>query len=153
MKLFPEGERQYGFDSRTPQRMVGLATLLAAGYLLFSILWPLRWSLAALWVTVEWIYYIFYFRPRYAELDKQPEVHRPAGVDAKRGMEQFARFIRNVKEVPTGVDYEVYYRGWFLGVPLEVIKRGTLSARLRRCLSCSLIIAANKRMTILLPVF
>jgi hypothetical protein len=126
MKLFPEGERQYGLDSRTPQRMLGLATILGAGYLLFSILWPLRWSLVALWAIVEGIYYIFYFKPRYVELDKQPEVHRPAGLDAKHGMEHFNRFIRNVKEVPKGVDYEAYYRGWFLNAPMELIKRGAL---------------------------
>lgn len=118
------GEKLWGVDSRTPYRAVGLVALLATGYVLYSILWPLRWSLLYAWVVIECIYYVFYFKPRFAALEEQPEVHRPADCNAQRGMAVFRRFLQFCRDLPRGVDYEQYYSGWFRGAPFEAIKRG-----------------------------
>lgn len=101
--------------------LVGLACLVLALWCLFQILYPLRWSLVAFWVTIEVIFFIFYWRPRYAELDAQPKKHRPASENA---MSAFNRMLKYFKETKSDINYEMYYSGWFMGAKFEDIKRG-----------------------------
>lgn len=108
---------------------MGAAALLIAAYTLFRILWPLRWSLASTWAVVELIFFVLYWRPRYAELNEQPATHEPANLEAT-AMKTFQRFLRFCKELPAGnIDYEAYYSGWFRGAPFDQIKRGELRGR------------------------
>lgn len=113
--------RLFRFDSKTPQRFLGLAALLGAGYTLFCILWPLRYSLLLTWGVIELIFYVLYYRPRYAELNEQPAKHEPRSLD---GLKTFHRFLRFCTELPNGVDYRAYFSGWFKGADFEEIKRG-----------------------------
>lgn len=113
-------DRLIKLDNRTPVRVVGLFSLLAVASVLFRIIWPLRWSLVALWVAVEFLFWIFYWRPRYAELDKQPVPHRPIAVNA---MKTFNRCLQYFRETPD-LDTQVYYEGWFCGANIDDIKRG-----------------------------
>eukprot|EP00878_Enallax_costatus_P038634 GHUV01044020.1.p1 GENE.GHUV01044020.1~~GHUV01044020.1.p1 ORF type:complete len:508 (+),score=121.93 GHUV01044020.1:228-1751(+) len=115
-------DRLIKLDSRSPVRFVGLFSLLAIAFVLFRILWPLRWSLVALWVAVEFMFYIFFWRVRYAELNKQPTPHKPKAVKA---MKTFERCLQYFRETPD-LDTEMYYTGWFCGAKLEDIKRGNL---------------------------
>lgn len=116
------------FDKKTPQRLVGAATLLIAAAALFSILWPLRWSLLATWVVIELVFYVLCWRPRYAELNEQPDKHEPANLELT-AMKTFKRFLRFCKELPAGnIDYQSYYSGWFRGAPFDEIKRGECSS-------------------------
>lgn len=117
----PPDQPLFRFDKKSPQRLVGAAALLIAAYTLFRILWPLRWSLVSTWVVVEVIFYVLYWRPRYAELNEQPEVHEPKNLD---GMKTFQRFLRFCKDLPKGIDYKAYYSGWFRGASFHDIKRG-----------------------------
>lgn len=117
-------DRLIKLDSRSPVRFVGLLSLLAVAFVLFRILWPLRWSLIALWVAVEFMFYIFYWRPRYAELNKQPTAHKPKAVKA---MKNFERCIQYFRETPD-LDTEMYYTGWFCGAQISQIKRGEPSS-------------------------
>eukprot|EP00878_Enallax_costatus_P011622 GHUV01012131.1.p1 GENE.GHUV01012131.1~~GHUV01012131.1.p1 ORF type:complete len:755 (+),score=214.24 GHUV01012131.1:258-2522(+) len=112
--------RLFRFDSKTPQRLVGAGALLIAAYTLFAILWPLRWSLLATWLVIEVIFYVFYWRPRYSELNQQPNKHEPKVVD---GAKTFQRFLKFCKDLPHGVDYEGYFSGWFKGAKFRDIKR------------------------------
>lgn len=123
-------DRLIKLDNNTPVRIVGLLSLLAVAFVLFRILWPLRWGLVALWLAVEFLFYIFYWRPRYAELDKQPVPHRPRPVKA---MKTFKRCLQYFRETPD-LDTAMYYSGWFCGANLADIKRGKLSSNH----SCSL---------------
>lgn len=112
------------FDNKTPQRLIGAASLLIAAYALFVILWPLRWSLLSTWAVVELVYYVLYWRPRYFELNEQPARHEPPNLETT-AMKTFQRFLRFCKELPSGnIDYEAYYSGWFRGAPFDQIKRG-----------------------------
>lgn len=119
--MAPPNQPLFKFDKKTPQRLVGAGALLIAGSILFVILWPLRWSLLSTWVVVEVIFYVLYWRPRYAELNEQPEKHEPKNLD---GMKTFQRFLRFCKDLPHGIDYQAYYSGWFRGAPFRDIKRG-----------------------------
>lgn len=119
--LAPPGQPLFKFDKKTPQRLVGAAALLIAAATLFLILWPLRWSLVSTWVVIEVVFYVLYWRPRYAELTEQPEPHEPKNLD---GMKTFQRFLRFCKDLPKGIDYQAYYSGWFRGAPFCDIKRG-----------------------------
>ncbi|WIA08349.1 hypothetical protein OEZ85_007789 [Tetradesmus obliquus] len=112
--------RIFKFDSKTPQRLVGAAALLVAAFTLWQILWPLRYSLLATWLVIEIIFYVFYWRPRYNELNQQPEKHEPKVVD---GRKTFQRFLKFCNDLPHGVDYEGYFSGWFKGAPFKDIKR------------------------------
>lgn len=125
MKL-DSGDGLIRLDSRTPVRFVGLCSLLGVAYVLFNILWPLRWSLLALWVAVELMFFIFCWRPRYAELNKQPVPHKPKAVKA---MKHFQRCLQYFRETPD-LDIEMYYSGWFCGAKIDDIKRGVLSSQL-----------------------
>jgi len=109
-------------DRKSRVRFVGLFSFLATALVLFRIFWPLRWNLAALWVAVECFFYVFFWRPRYAELSKQPTKHRPKQHDAMATFERCLKYFRETKDV----DYEMYYSGWFLGAKLDVITRGEL---------------------------
>lgn len=100
---------------------IGAVSLISAFTILFSILWPLKWNLLAFWAAIEAIFYIFYFRPRYAELSSQPRQHQPA---AQQVWAVFNRMLRYFKETKGSIDYEMYYSGWFLGAKFEDIKRG-----------------------------
>lgn len=113
--------RLFRFDHKTPQRLVGAVALLAAAYTLFAILWPLRYSLLATWGVIELIFYVLYWRPRYAELNEQPHPHMPADVD---GSKTFQRFLKFCNDLPKGVDYRAYFSGWFKGADFGDIKRG-----------------------------
>lgn len=113
-------DRLIKLDNRTPIRVVGLVSLCSVAYVLFQILYPLRWRLAALWVAVELMFYIFYWRPRYTELSKQPPSHRPKGVKA---MKTFKRVVQYFRETPD-LDTEMYYSGWFCGAKIDKVKRG-----------------------------
>ena len=104
--------------SRRTLGFVGLACLLLALYTMLAILYPLRWSLVAFWATIEVIFYVFYFRPRYAELDAQPKQHRPANENA---MTAFNRMLKYFKETKSDINYEMYYSGWFMGAKFEDI--------------------------------
>lgn len=108
---------------------LGVAALLLA--LLAKIVYPLRWSLLALWVTVEVIFYIYYWRPRYAELDAQPKFHRPASEGA---MAAFDRMMQYFQQTKSKIDYEMYYSGWFMGAKFEDIKRGARLTGWSACL-------------------
>jgi hypothetical protein len=119
--LAPPDQPLFKFDKKTPQRLVGAASLLIAAGILFSILWPLRWSLLSTWVVIEVIFYVLYWRPRYAELNEQPDKHEPKNLDA---MKTFQRFLRFCKDLPKGIDYQAYYSGWFRGAAFSDIKRG-----------------------------
>jgi hypothetical protein len=78
--------------------------------------------MVAFWLAVEAIFYVFYYRPRYAELSAQPgPKHRPATEDAWAA---FYRVLRYFKETHGSIDYEMYYSGWFMGAKFEDIKRG-----------------------------
>eukprot|EP00882_Tetradesmus_deserticola_P010990 GHRQ01011624.1.p1 GENE.GHRQ01011624.1~~GHRQ01011624.1.p1 ORF type:complete len:217 (+),score=58.97 GHRQ01011624.1:256-906(+) len=112
--------RIFKFDSKTPQRLVGAAALLVAAFILWQILWPLRYSLLATWLVIEVIFYVFYWRPRYNELNQQPAKHEPKVVD---GRKTFQRFLKFCNDLPHGVDYEGYFSGWFKGAPFQDIKR------------------------------
>ena len=129
--LTPPGRPLFRFDKKTPQRLIGLAALLIAAYTLFIILWPLRWSLLATWAVIELIYYVLYWRPRYAELNEQPAKHEPKNLDA---LKTFQRFLRFCNDLPKGIDYQAYYSGWFRGAHFSDIKRGEL----QHSLSCPL---------------
>lgn len=112
-------------DCKSPVRFVGLASLIAVGAVFFSILWPLRWSLAALWLAIEALFFTFVWRPRWAMLDRQPRPHYPLSHDA---MATFRRVLRYFSET-SGIDTDMYYSGWFLGAKFEDIKRGALQRR------------------------
>lgn len=112
-------------DRKSPVRFVGLASLLAVGAVFFSILWPLRWSLAALWLAIEALFFTFIWRPRWAALDSRSRRY-PTSHDA---MGSFRRVLRYFRETP-GIDTDMYYSGWFLGAKFEDIKRGALNATL-----------------------
>lgn len=109
--------------SRRAMGFLGAACVGVLLFVLFQILWPLRWSLVAFWVTIEVIFYIFYWRPRYAELDAQPCQHRPASDNA---MAAFDRMLEYFKQTKRDINYEMYYSGWFMGAKFEDIKRGAL---------------------------
>lgn len=115
-----EPDKLIKLDRRTPVRLVGLASILGVAFVLFQILWPLRWNLVALWVAIEALFFTFYWRPRYAELNKQPVPHRPSKHDA---MKAFRRCLQYFRETP-GIDKQMYYSGWFLGAKFEDVKRG-----------------------------
>jgi hypothetical protein len=42
-------------------------------------LWPIRWTVALLWVATEWCFYAFYFRRTYEEFNKIPADCKPKG--------------------------------------------------------------------------
>lgn len=133
--LAPPGQPLFKFDKKTPQRLVGAAALLIAAYTLFLILWPLRWSLVSTWVVVEVIFYVLYWRPRYAELTEQPDKHEPKNLD---GLKTFQRFLKFCKDLPKGIDYQAYYSGWFRGAPFHDIKRGEQQQQEgQHCVGCA----------------
>lgn len=110
-----------GERSKRAMGFLGGACVLVLLFVLFEILWPLRWNLVAFWVTIEVIFYIFYWRPRYAELDAQPKHHRPATDSA---MPAFHRMLKYFSQTKSDINYEMYYSGWFMGAKFEDIKRG-----------------------------
>lgn len=110
--------------------LVGAACVLVLLVVLFQILWPLRWNMVAFWITIEVIFYIFYWRPRYAELDAQPKNHRPARDTA---MSAFNRMLQYFKDTKSDINYEMYYSGWFMGAKFEDIKRGEATQQQRWC--------------------
>lgn len=124
--LLPSGsanEPLIRFDKKSPVRFLGLAAVGAVAAALFAILWPLRWSLVALWVALEVCFFVFYFRPRYGELNAQPRPHhRPERLDAMAAFERTLRYFR----ANPRIDYKHEYAGkWFLGAPFEQIKKGS----------------------------
>lgn len=119
--LAPPGQPLFKPDRKTPQRLVGAVALLIAAYILFLILWPLKWSLLSTWLVIEVIFYVLYWRPRYAELNEQPRRHEPKHLDAQK---TFKRFLKFCKDLPNGIDHQAYYSGWFRGAQFHEIKRG-----------------------------
>jgi hypothetical protein len=107
-------------DRTSPVRAIGAVSILAVLFVFFQILWPLRWNLVALWVAIEVLFYTFYWRPRYAELNKQPVPHRPSRHNA---MKAFRRCCDYFKETPD-LDIPMYFSGWFLGAKSEDVRRG-----------------------------
>jgi hypothetical protein len=121
MRRPDSGAASNGERSRRTMGLVGAACVLVLLVVLFQILWPLRWNMVAFWITIEVIFYIFYWRPRYAELDAQPKNHRPARDTA---MSAFNRMLQYFKDTKSDINYEMYYSGWFMGAKFEDIKRG-----------------------------
>jgi hypothetical protein len=107
-------------DRKSPVRAIGGVTILAVVFVFFQILWPLRWNLVALYVAIEALFYTFYWRPRWAELNKQPVPHRPSRHNA---MKAWRRCVQYFKETPD-LDIPMYFSGWFLGAKSTDVKRG-----------------------------
>ncbi|WIA31944.1 hypothetical protein OEZ86_002801 [Tetradesmus obliquus] len=107
-------------DRKSPVRAIGGVSILSVLFVFFQILWPLRWNLVALYVAIEALFYTFYWRPRWAELNKQPVPHRPSKHDA---MKAFKRCIKYFKQTPD-LDIPMYFAGWFLGAKSEDVKKG-----------------------------
>jgi hypothetical protein len=107
-------------DRKSPVRAIGGVTILAVVFVFFQLLWPLRWNLVALWVAIEALFYTFYWRPRWAELNKQPVPHRPSRHNA---MKAWRRCVHYFKETPD-LDIPMYFSGWFLGAKSTDVKRG-----------------------------
>jgi hypothetical protein len=113
-------DKLFRLDRKSPVRAIGGVSILAVLFVLFHILWPLRWNLVALWLAIEVLFYTFYWRPRWAELNKQPVPHRPSRHNA---MKSFKRCTQYFKETPD-LDIPMYFSGWFLGAKPADVKRG-----------------------------
>eukprot|EP00879_Flechtneria_rotunda_P031842 GHRR01034859.1.p1 GENE.GHRR01034859.1~~GHRR01034859.1.p1 ORF type:complete len:148 (+),score=10.51 GHRR01034859.1:101-544(+) len=113
-------DKLFKFDRKSPTRFVGLVSILIVAFVLFQILWPLRWNLIALWAALECFFYVFYWRPRFQELNAQPKVHKPAAHDAQKHFKKCINYFKQAE----GIDYEMYYSGWFLRAKFEDVKRG-----------------------------
>lgn len=67
-----------------PRYFLALLVLLALGgplaaWQVARALWPVRWTVALLWVVTEWCFYVFYFRRTYEDFNKVPAPCKPKG--------------------------------------------------------------------------
>ena len=102
---------------------IALVTFSALAWLAVATLvalWPYKLRIAAAVLVLETAFHFLVWRPRYHKFNVAPELHEPADFDADQ---LFARFMRFVNELPQGVDFQGYLRGWFLGARWEDIKR------------------------------
>ena len=100
--------------------LVTFSVLASLAVATFLALWPFRVFIACAIVALETAFYLFVWRPRYRKFNEQPKKHEPQEFDADA---LFARFMRFINELPQGVDFQGYLRGWFQGARWEDIKR------------------------------
>lgn len=69
-----------------PRHLIGFAALLClliggplVAWRVACMLYPLRWTIAAVLAVTEWCFYIFYFRRTYEDFNRIPAVCRPKG--------------------------------------------------------------------------
>ncbi|WIA21228.1 hypothetical protein OEZ85_000471 [Tetradesmus obliquus] len=118
-----------------PRYFLALLVLVALGGPCTALqvarcLWPIRWTVALLWVATEWCFYAFYFRRTYEEFNKIPADCKPKGFTPAEGHRNWRRFMRCVNTLPERVHPEDYLCPWFCNAPYEAIKRDNVAEML-----------------------
>ncbi|WIA41530.1 hypothetical protein OEZ86_008900 [Tetradesmus obliquus] len=118
-----------------PRYFLALLVLVALGGPCTALqvarcLWPIRWTVALLWVATEWCFYAFYFRRTYEEFNKIPADCKPKGFTPAEGHSNWRRFMRCVNTLPERVHPEDYLCPWFCNAPYEAIKRDNVAEML-----------------------